>query len=183
MSNDSTSAWLHADGTTPMQLWSRVLPTGLGGVGPAEPRSQAGCDTLLRIWPVLAFVQGDTPFMAATMGACGHSGHKACWRCASETVRLPGLGGKHYHRWTLYQQRRQMPALTEFATGKECDTPHLPLPDRAYCVPQGYPCQPARPAEPQGIRWQGSASAGWHAPKVRSAAHPTTAGRCIDMLM
>ena len=71
------------------------LPAAVGGVHPDEPREQAGHKTPVGVWPVLAYMQADTPFMAASMGACGHAGHAACWRCGARADRVENRHGEH----------------------------------------------------------------------------------------
>lgn len=71
----------------------------MGGVKASEPHEVPFHDTEVKVWPVLAMVQADTPFMAAAMGACGHKGHAACWRCGCTSRERVGKDGK---RKTVY---------------------------------------------------------------------------------
>ena len=97
--NAPLSAWstfsvdVRADNTQPLTLWVPFLPSGLGGLCPDEPTSRRQRLTRIKVWPVLAFVQADTPFMRAAMGACGHTGHHACWRCGTTTVDVTHANG------------------------------------------------------------------------------------------
>ena len=76
-----------------MYEWITYLPPALGGVQPHERRELPGHVTPVHIWPILAFAQGDIPFMAACMGANHHVSYNACWRCAQPGVRMAGLTG------------------------------------------------------------------------------------------
>lgn len=67
----------------------------MGGVREDEPKKMPGHDTEVRVWPVLAMCQADTPFMAAAMGANGHKGHAACWRCGCEAYIRTGKADKN----------------------------------------------------------------------------------------
>ena len=74
------------------------LPSCMEGVNSWERKSHPRCVTPIKVWPVLAVHQADTLFQAASMGACGHKGHRACWRCGCRTnnMRLKdgSLGGR-----------------------------------------------------------------------------------------
>ena len=83
-----------ADDTSPYYTHVSRLPRHMGGVRRREKLSYEGYDTPVRVWPVLAYMQADTPFMAAAMGACGHAGHRACWRCGSHTTPCVLATGK-----------------------------------------------------------------------------------------
>ena len=38
--------------------------------------------SILKVWPVLGFAEGDIPWMALLSNSIGHGGKHACYRCA-----------------------------------------------------------------------------------------------------
>ena len=52
------------------------------------------------MWPVLAYMQGDSPFTSAVAGIVGASGKHACYRCGTVTTPVEGKKGERWD-WTL----------------------------------------------------------------------------------
>ena len=163
-----------AGDTEPLTVWTHKLPHGLAGLKEDEPRSctreERGfvvpCRTSIKVWPVLACCQGDTPFIAAASQTCHHSGHHACWRCGMVSQReLDNEGDEQRkQRWLGYAEPVQIPAIclsNPDYTGPQLNArgnisipvkPHARLPGSSYCLPAGY-CA-ADPEHRFPLRWQ-----------------------------
>ena len=157
-----------------MTVWTHTLPHGLAGRSDQEPAQNhteiAGinvpCRTPIKVWPVLACCQGDTPFLANASQTCHHSGYHACWRCGmisrGEGDDDDETGGTR--RWWGYDEDVYIPALciaNPMYTGPQLDAqglisvperPHATLPHSTYCLPTGYIHHPA--GSPGLLRWQ-----------------------------
>ena len=84
------AGYMHADDTRPIRVMTSTLPFGLGGRKASEAQSRLHQQTPIYVWPILAYMQGDSPFRAAVSEACGNSGHHACQDCAGTTTFAAG---------------------------------------------------------------------------------------------
>ena len=157
-----------------MSVWTQTLPHGLAGRSAHEAiKTQvehSGVEvpgrTSIKVWPVLACCQGDTPFVANAAQTCHHSAYHACWRCGilsrAEAGQEDDENGTR--RWFGYDQPIFIPAVcigNPTYTGPQLDSdgllsvpecPHATLRNSKYCLPSGYIHHPA--ASPGVLRWQ-----------------------------
>lgn len=59
-----------------------------------------GDGSVLNVWPVLGFAEGDIPWLAKLTNSIGHSGKHACYRCALNGVWHPEARTVRYALYT-----------------------------------------------------------------------------------
>lgn len=76
----------------------QVITAGKEGTAPIPVTLPDG--RKIRVWPVLACVEGDIPWMEKITNSVGHTAKRACFRCATNGVWIAAANAVRYApRW------------------------------------------------------------------------------------